>query len=110
METDKTCYICFENDGACGCDMHPICKSCSNQWRKACMKKPHRFLYCPYCQVILSHPKDDRDRIVYCDECDRDILVHKKYVFTDKKARNKILYEKSDKFRDNNLKNIRFLY
>ena len=93
-----------------GCENHPICHSCINKWRQECWKKPHRFMICPYCRDILKHPKDDRDIFIYCDECDREILIHKKNYFTNKKEFNKKLFETSLKFQDLILKDTKYLY
>ncbi len=61
MDSDKSCYICYENDGEYGCNRHLICGTCFDMWKKECWKMPHRFLFCPYCLDILQHEKDDRD-------------------------------------------------
>ncbi len=109
MDNDNTCYICFENEPKYGCQFHPICHSCINKWRQECWKLPHRFIICPYCRDILQHEKDDRD-IIYCDVCDKDVLVHKKNYFPNKRALNKKLFETSDKFQDLILKDVCFLF
>ena len=93
-----------------GCKFHPICHSCLNQWRKSCWEMPHRFLFCPYCRDILLHAKDDRDVFINCTDCDRKIVVHKKRCFTNKKEFNKMIFDKSLKFQDLILKDIRYLY
>ena len=103
------CCICYENiDMNYGCEKHPTCYSCIHQRQKECWKMPHRFLFCPYCRDILHNPKDDRDIIINCTDCDRLILVHKKKYLVDKVC--KFLYEHSEAFQDNNLKYIRYLF
>ena len=92
-----------------GCEKHPICHSCIHKWRQECWKKPHRFMICPYCRDILKQPKDNRE-IIYCDVCQKDVLVHKNKYFNTKKELNKKLFETSAKFQDLILKDVRFLF